>query len=114
MKTEYGKERTIKEGFETEEFVKCADMLGTYEKDRLYVVGIMENPKSKHGTSYALAIIDSNKGMYFMNIPKWLGESISDDFANSEQTVDEYFNTSIKTIEKMTTNKGDSIRITFY
>lgn len=79
----------------------------------LPVLGLLENPKSKYGTSYSL--VSSRDGKYIgINIPAWLGSEIKADFEESEQSVSEFFNAVIESVTEIPTDKGNPTKgVTF-
>lgn len=110
MKLSYNNNSMIPEGIDTKslQFEKVNE-----SHVGLPVLGLFENPKSKYGTSYSLVSVRDERPIG-INIPSWLGSEIKSDFEESEQSVSEFFNTVIKSVVEIPTDKGNPTKgVTF-
>lgn len=132
---EENKRSTIANGKidESATFVKAMDYVGEYEQDQLCIRGFMKTKSEQYGDQYVLYVEDYREAhdahpedptdstvegvkYLLMNIPKWYGAKIEEDFQASGQSADEYFwAASIKAIKKWKTKFGTySLNITSY
>ena len=110
MRLSYSNNSMIPEGIDTKNM--------TFEKANeshigMPVLGLFENSKSKFGMSYSLVSVRDEQPVG-INIPRWLGEEIKADFDESGLSVSEFFNTVIKSVTEIPTDKGNpTMGVTF-
>ena len=97
-------------------FEKGIDFAGEYEKGQFKVLGYLKTFSEKFKVNQYSLLVILGDVQFLMNVPKWYGEDLAEDFQNSGQTAEEYFkDTFIEKIETYTTKYGTtSIRITIY
>lgn len=97
-------------------FEKGTEYAGKYEKGQFKVLGYLKTFSEKFKTDQYSLFVELGDVKFLMNVPKWYGEELDDDFVDSEQSAEEYFKDAfIEKIETYTTDYGTtSIRITIY
>lgn len=97
-------------------FEKGTEYAGKYEKGQFKVLGYLKTFSEKFKTDQYSLFVELGDVQFLMNVPKWYGEALAEDFQNSGQTAEEYFKDAfIEKIETYTTDYGTtSIRITIY
>lgn len=102
MKTSYMNEPMMPDGVNTKK-IKFEPI--NEEHIGMPVLGLFENPKSPLGTSYALISAKDNE-FIGISIPSWLGKKIKDDFIESGQSVEVFFDTVIEKVWNIEMGQG--------
>lgn len=108
-------------------YVKAKDLLGTYEKGDLQIMGFLKTKSQlynrdqyclfiKYNTKKAFPAIMNermasgvNHEYFFLNVPEWYGKRLEEDFRESDETAEEFFKDAyIEVIEELTTNKNSN------
>ena len=114
------KSRTLsKEAGENTPFIKIKDLFGdrkTFEKGEVTIHGFIK-VRSKLYDKDQYSLLVTYKGVdYFLNVPTWYGAAVEEDFGNSGQTAEDFFEgASIKKIEEFETKfKNNTVNIVIY
>ena len=97
------------------EFEKAKDYIGKYERVEFAVLGYLKTKSEKYKTDCYSLYCDLRGVKKLLNIPSWYGSQLEKDFLAEGGDPETYFNGAyIETIEKLDTNKGESVSITIY
>lgn len=110
MKLSYNNANMMPEGVNTKSipFKKIST-----DHEGMPVLGLFKNPNSRYGVSYSL-ISKNELGYIGLNIPSWLGAKIEEDFIESGETVEIFFNVIIDSVTEIATSKGNPTKeVTF-
>lgn len=84
-------------------YTKAKEFVGTYKQGEMIIKGILKTFSEKFGKNQYSLLILKKKDYMLMDVPEWYGEAVYNDFMESPETAEEYFDYSISAIEEFET-----------
>ena len=110
-----GKSSVVGEIKEGTSYTKVKDFVGVYDEGALLVRGIIKSHSDTYNRdTYSLYIVRAklvpgiDEPTMLMNVPEWYGAQQLEDFNQSGQTAEEFFNTSIQEIKEVKTKNNNT------